>query len=261
MVAVPFSTLITGASSGLGVEFARLAAADRRDVVLVARSADKLDALAQTLTREHGVTATVLAHDLARPESIDRIVADLAARGLQVDVLINNAGFGTWGPFIETSIAKERQMIDVNVMAVTMLTKRLLPAMVSRERGRIMNVASTAGFQPGPLMAVYYATKAYVLSLSEALASEVAGTGVTVTCLCPGPTRTGFQARAEMGESRLFRSFSVMDAETVARRGYEGMQAGRRLVVPGLMNKITAQSSRFFPRRIVTGVVQRLNAS
>ena len=254
-------TLITGASSGIGERLAWLAAADRTDVVLVARRADKLQRLADALAREHNVRATVLAVDLARPDAADAIAAGLEARGIEVDVLVNNAGFGTWGPFSQTSMHDERQMIDVNVTALTVLTKRLLPAMLARRHGRILNVASTAAFQPGPLMAVYYATKAYVLSFSEALASELEGTGVTVTCLCPGPTETGFQSRAEMGRSRLFRTLSLMDAGEVARQGYDAMKAGRTLIVTGMMNKLTAQSSRFLPRRVITRATKRINSA
>jgi hypothetical protein len=252
------TTMITGASSGLGAEFARLAAADKSDVVLVARSVDKLNVIGAALERDHGVRATILAEDLAQPDCAGVIADALAARGIEIDSLINNAGFGTYGPFAETSLEEERQMIDVNIAALTMLMKRLVPGMVARRRGRILNVASTAAFQPGPLMAVYYASKAYVLSLSEALAEELAGTGVTVTCLCPGPTRTGFQARARMERSGLFKVLSVMDAATVARQGYAGMKAGRTLVIPGLLNKLTAQAIRFTPRRVAPKVVRAM---
>lgn len=253
-------TLITGASSGLGEQFARLAAADKSDLVFVARSADKLNALAEALARDHGIRVTVLVRDLSLPESIDAVDGDLRERSLEVDILINNAGFGTWGPFSETSAAEELQMINVNVTAVTLLTKRLVGGMIARRRGRILNVASTAAFQPGPLMAVYYATKAYVLSWSEAIARELEDSGVTVTCLCPGPTETGFQSRARMGRSRLFKTLSMMNAARVAREGYDGMNAGRRLVIPGLANKLTAQAPRFMPRRVVTRMVHRVNA-
>jgi len=253
--------LITGASSGLGERFARLAAADTSDVVLVARTAEKLNTLGERLTREHGVRAIVIPRDLSDPASAESIVSELGDRGVQIDVLINNAGFGTWGPFVETSPDEEHRMITVNILSLTLLTKRLLPGMVARRRGRVMNVASTAAFQPGPLMAVYYASKAYVLSLSEALANEVEGTGVTITCLCPGPTATGFQARAQMGRSRLFRAMSVMDADRVAREGYDGMNAGRAVVIPGLMNKVTAQANRITPRAVVRKIVRRLNSA
>jgi short-subunit dehydrogenase len=252
------ATLVTGASSGLGEEFARMAAADRSNVVLVARSLDKLNALAAALERDYGVRATVLAEDLADDDAPDVIADALAARHVEIDTLINNAGFGTYGPFAETSLADERQMIAVNIAALTMLTKRLVPGMVARRRGRILNVASTAAFQPGPLMAVYYASKAYVLSLSEALATELEETGVTVTCLCPGPTLTAFQARAGMQRSGLFKAMKVMDAATVAREGYEGMKAGRTLVIPGVLNRLGVQAIRVSPRSVVPKVVRAM---
>ena len=162
-------------------------------MVLVARSADRLASLASELSRAHGVNATVLAQDLSAPDAVEVIAGELAARQLTIDILVNNAGFGAYGPFATTPADEEARMLQVNVVALTMLTKRLLPAMIERRHGRVLNVASTAAFQPGPLMAVYYASKAYVLSLSEALSNETSGTGVTVTCLCPGPTETGFQ--------------------------------------------------------------------
>ncbi len=251
--------MITGASSGIGEEIAKLAAADKQDLVLVARSADKLEALGESLARAHGIRATVLAEDLSDPASIDVIADVLAARTIDVDVLVNNAGFGLWGPLVETNIDDQRRMLQVNVFALTMLTRRLLPLMVARGRGRVLNVASTAAFEPGPLMATYYASKAYVLSFSEALADELGGSGVTVTCLCPGPTETGFAARAGNQRSRLFALGLVMDAGSVARAGYEGMKAGRRLVITGLINKLVIQSLRISPRRLVTALVRKLN--
>ena len=252
------ATLITGASAGLGEEFARLAGADGSHAILVARSVDKLNAIAAALERDYGVRTTVLAEDLSDPDAPEVIAGALAGRGIAVDTLINNAGFGTFGPFASTSADEERRMIAVNVTALTLLTKRLAPGMIARGRGRILNVASTAAFQPGPLMAVYYASKAYVLSLSEALATELEGTGVTVTCLCPGPTRTGFQERAGMERSGLFKSLQVMDAAAVARAGYEGMKTGRTLVIPGLLNKITAHANRFAPRWLPPRIVRAL---
>jgi short-subunit dehydrogenase len=252
------TALITGASAGIGEELTRLLAARGANVILVARSADKLTALAGELGRAHGVQTHVLARDLADPASIGAICDDLTARGLDIDILVNNAGFGTYGRFVETSATEEAAMLQVNVVALTMLTKRLLPAMVRRRRGRILNVASTAAFQPGPLMAVYYASKAYVLSLSEALTNETSGSGVTVTCLCPGPTDTGFQDRARMRESKLFATLGVMTAADVARAGYEGMMAGRAIVVPGLTNKLGVQVLRISPRAVVRQVLRRI---
>jgi short-subunit dehydrogenase len=252
------TALITGASGGIGEALARLLAAAHIDVVLVARSAGKLSALAADLERAHGVRTFVLAQDLASPTAADAIAAELAGRGRNVDILINNAGFATYGRFAETPAAEEAQMIQVNITALTMLTKALLPAMLQRRHGRIMNVASTAAFQPGPLMAVYYASKAYVLSFSEALSNETAGSGVTVTCLCPGPTRTGFQDRARMQESKLFSTLSVASAADVARAGFDGMMAGRAIVIPGVTNKIGVQVLRLAPRALVRRAIRAM---
>jgi hypothetical protein len=252
------TALVTGASGGIGLALARLLAADGHDLVLVARSGDKLAALADELGAAHGVAVTVLPADLSRPEAPAELAAALDARGIAVDLLVNNAGYGLYGAFTETSFDAERAMIQVNVLAVTELTKRLLPAMVARGRGRILNVASTAAFQPGPLMAVYYATKAFVLSFSEALANELEGTGVSVTALCPGPTESGFQASAKMEASKLVRGKRLPSAEVVARAGYRALMSGRAVEVPGLANKVLVQSVRFLPRRTVTKVVRRV---
>jgi short-subunit dehydrogenase len=252
------TALVTGASGGIGEHLARLLAASGRHVVLLARSEDRLTALASELARAHRVPATVLVHDLAEPGAADRVADDLAARGIAVDILVNNAGFGVYGPFVRTDAAEEARLLQVNIIALTMLTKALLPEMVARGRGRVLNVASTAAFQPGPLMAVYYASKAYVLSLSEALSNETAGTGVTVTCLCPGPTHTGFQDRAQMRRSRLFSTMSVMPARDVAQAGLDGMLAGRAVVVPGLMNKVGVQVVRVSPRAAVRRFIRAL---
>jgi uncharacterized protein len=252
------TALITGASGGIGEALARLLAAGGADVVLVARSVGKLTALAEELSRGHGVRATVVSEDLSAADAAQRIARRLTEQNIAVDMLVNNAGFATYGPFIETSADEEAQLLQVNIVALTALTKQFLPAMVRRGRGRVLNVASTAAFQPGPLMAVYYASKAYVLSFSEALSNETEGTGVTVTCLCPGLTRTGFQARAQMHESKLFSTLNVMSAQDVARAGYDGMMAGRAIVIPGLSNKIGVQAIRFAPRALVRRLVRRI---
>lgn len=250
--------LVTGASSGIGRELAMLLAADRNDVILVARNKKKLEDLGRDLTAAFGVAVRVLACDLAKSSGPADIARELFAAGVKVEILVNNAGFGVYGPFSETDGVKELEMIQVNVAAVTHLTKLFLPPMLERRRGRILNVASTAAFQPGPLMAVYYATKAYVLSFSEALANELAGTGVTVTALCPGPTETEFQKKAGLEGTRLFTGPLVSDARSIARAGYDGMKRGRRLVIPGLGNKILAQTVRLAPRRLVTAVARRI---
>lgn len=246
------TALITGASSGLGADFARLFAKDGYELVLVARSEDKL----RELARDLGVKTTVIAADLSRPNAAADVVAQLGA--IEIDALVNNAGVGLAGAFIETDLQTELDMIQLNVVALTQLTKLLLPAMLQRGRGKILNVASTASFQPGPLMAVYYATKAYVLSFSEAIAEELRKTPVTVTALCPGPTATGFVAAANVSETRLFTLMPPMESEKVARIGYEAMKRGRRVVIPGVKNKLLAESVRVSPRRVVTTIVRKM---
>src|SRR5258708_1666497 len=252
------TALITGASSGIGLDLTRLFARDGWDVVLVARSKETLRTIAAELTSAHGIAAHVIVADLARPDAAADIVKMLTDSGLTIDALVNNAGLGLTGPFVETDLRGELEMIKVNVVALTHLTKLLLPGMVARKRGRILNVASTASFQPGPLMAVYYATKAYVLSFSEALAEELRHTGVTVTALCPGPTTTGFVAASGVGPSRLFTLMKPSSSAAVARTGYEAMKRGRRVVVHGLRNKLLVQSVRTSPRRLVTFIVRKL---
>jgi uncharacterized protein len=249
------TALVTGASGGIGEELARLFAADGHGLVLVARSRDKLARLAEELRSKHGVGARVLAADLARPDSPREIFEELQGAGVEVDALVNNAGFGSYGLFAETDLQTELELLQVNVVALTHLTKLFLPGMLARRRGYVMNVASTAAFQPGPLMAVYYASKAYVLSFSEALTNECGGTGVVVSALCPGPTETGFVAAAGMGDSKLF-DRAVMDARTVAVEGYRGMLAGKAIVIPGTRNNLLARSIGFFPRNLVTKVVR-----
>lgn len=195
--------------------------------------------------------------DLSKPEEITALHAELKERAVEVGMLVNNAGYGLYGPFTETDLQDELAMIDLNVRALTHLTKLFLREMVERKRGRIMNVASVAAFQPGPLMAVYYATKAYVLSFTEALENELRGTGVTVTALCPGATGTGFESRANLQQSKIFRR-GVMDVETVADIGYRGFLKGETVVVPGFKNKLLVGAVRFVPRKWVTSIVRRV---
>ncbi len=249
------TALVTGASGGIGEELARLFAADGHDLVLVARSRDKLARLAEELSGRHNVAARVLAADLARAESPREIFEELSGAGLTVDALVNNAGFGSYGLFAETDLKSELDLLQVNVVALTHLTKLFLPGMLARRRGFVMNVASTAAFQPGPLMAVYYASKAYVLSLSEALANECEGAGVVVSALCPGPTETGFVAAAGMQQSKLF-DRGAMTAREVAEAGYRGLLAGRTLVIPGFRNALLAHTVGMMPRKMVTKVVR-----
>jgi uncharacterized protein len=251
------TVLITGASSGIGLELSRLFAADRSNLVLVARSKDKLDQLADELRRAHGVEVHVLPKDLADPAAPKAIFDELGANGIQVDTLVNNAGFGASGPFVDILLQRQLEMIQVNVTALTQLTRLFLPSMIERKRGGVLNVGSTASFQPGPMMAVYCATKAFVLSFTEALVEEVVGTGVTVSCLAPGATETRFAATAGMSKSFLFRS-GMMDVRTVTRAGYRGFRAGKVLVVPGLKDKLIIFSLRLAPRAVVRKIAKRL---
>jgi short-subunit dehydrogenase len=247
--------LVTGASSGIGLELARVAASRGHDLVLVARGESALRGLAGELARDHGATAHVVVADLALSDGPGRVVEAVEALGLEVDVLVNNAGFGLYGDFLDTDLAIERDMIAVNVTAPTALAKRFAIPMARRGRGRILNVASTAAFQPGPRMAVYYATKAYVLSLSLALSVELAGTGVTVTCLAPGPVRTPFRERAQVSASRLFSGERGRQADEVARAGWDALERGRRLAIPGMLNRAGATAAQVLPSGLAARVV------
>lgn len=252
------TALITGASGGIGEGLARECAAAGMNVVLVARSEDKLEALADRLSAEHGITATPIASDLSDADAPATLKDALDRDGIAVDVLINNAGFATFGPFIDSDAGEELEEIQLNVTSLTHLSRLFMPGMVERGWGRVMNVASTAAFQPGPLMAVYYATKAYVLSFSEALSEEMRGTGVKVTALCPGPTVTGFQTRAAMEDSKLVLGRKLPDAATVAAAGFKAMMAGKPVYIHGLRNRLLAHSIRFSPRAVVRPMVKRL---
>jgi uncharacterized protein len=252
------TALVTGASGGIGLELARLLAGDGHDLVLVARSEGRLREVGEQLQTAHGITATVIAADLSEPNAARDLVEALRAASIEIDVLVNNAGFGLSGPFVEDDPQAQRDLLQVNVVALTELTRLLLPAMVARRSGRILNVASAAAFAPDPLAAVYGATKAYVLSLSEAIGEELRHSGVTVTALCPGPTQTGFSAAAGAGATRLYRKQKPMSSADVARAGYQGLHDGRRVVVTGLRNKLLVQSTRVSPRRVVTVVGRRL---
>ena len=245
--------LITGASGGIGLALARIFAREHYDLVLVARSESRLHEIAGELRSAHSIRVDVLARDLSLPDTIDEIHERTGA----VDVLVNNAGYGLYGPFVQFPIADDLNMMHLNMDALVALTKAYLPGMIDARQGRIMNVASTAAFQAGPLMALYYASKAFVLHFSEAIANELKGTGVTVTALCPGPTATGFQDRAALSEARLMRMGS-MSAKTVAEAGYRGLMAGRTIVIPGLRNRVMIQGVRFAPRKLVTAIARKL---
>lgn len=250
------TALITGASSGIGLDLAQLMAPDF-DLIITARNQIELEKIARDLEAAHGNHVHAISADLTLPESPQQIISEIERRGLTVDILINNAGFGMYGEFAQSDPKASLGMVDVNISALTSLTRMVLPGMIERKRGKIMNVASTAGFQPGPLMAVYYATKAYVIMFSEAIANELKGSGVTVTCLCPGATATRFVSRANMEESRLFKMGAMKSAD-VAQAGYKGMMAGKGMVIPGLLNKTFALSVRFSPRKLVTAISRSL---
>ena len=251
------TALLTGASSGIGRELAYCFAADGADLVLVARREEALHAVADELETEYGITAHVVPIDLANPEAPQTLLDQLAAEGITVDVVVNNAGFGARGAVAELDTQRQVDMVQVNVTALTHLTRLFLPGMLDRGHGGVLNVASTAAFQPGPNMSVYYATKAYVLSFTEGLAEEVRGTGVHVSCLAPGATDTEFVDRADMADTMLFKS-GAMDPASVARAGYKGFRANTTLVIPGAVNKLTAASVRFVPRPLARKIAQWL---
>lgn len=251
------TALITGASYGIGKELAELFAKDQINLVLVARSKDVLEKLAVDLKQTYSIDAEVIASDLSKPTAAYELYEQCQQKQISIDYLVNNAGFGLYGEFLNTDLQKEIDMIEVNIKSLMVLTKLFLPHMVERGEGKILNVASMASFQPGPLMAVYYATKSFVLHFSEALANELKGTGVTVTALCPGPTETMFGKRAGLDQSKLFQR-GVMDAKTVAKLGYRGFMAGKTIVIPGVMNRLSAFCIRFLPRSLVTRIVRQI---
>lgn len=249
--------LVTGASAGIGEALARRIARDGHPLLLVARRKERLEALAAELP----VPTRTIALDLMDRDAGDRLVAEVEATGRPLGVLVNNAGFGETGEFAMTRREKQVGMVDLNVRAVVDLTHRFLPGLIARRSGGVLNLASTAAFQPGPGMAVYYASKAFVLSFSEAISEEVRGSGVTVTALCPGPTTSEFGEVSGMDRSRIFRLASRMSAEDVADIGWRGFLAGRRVVVTGLQNKATAAAARFVPHRLLLPIVKRLQSA
>jgi uncharacterized protein len=256
------TALVTGASGGIGEDLARELAARQYNLVLVARSADKLEALGQELRQKYGIESTIIAMDLSRPDAAEHLTRELETRNLSIDVLINNAGFADYGEFWMLDANKTAQMLHLNITTLTMLSRALLPGMVARKRGKIMNVASTAAFMPGPLMSVYYASKNYVLALSEGLSEELIGIGVTVTALCPGPVETGFQARAEMQNSKLLNNpmNPMMTSKEVAKQGIAALERGQRVIIPGITNQFLAMIPRWMPRAFVPKMVKNAQA-
>ncbi len=254
------TALITGASAGLGLEYAKLFAADGHDLVLVARRRDRLEALAKELTEQRKVRVEVIDLDLSAPGAVAKLLAEVARLGLPIDFLVNNAGFGSNGLFAELPVARELEMVQLNIAALLELTRAVLPQMLARKSGRVLNIGSTAGFQAGPFMATYYASKAFVNSFTEALAYELRGSGVTATVSCPGPTATEFTAVAGTAHSALTK-LGESRADQVAREGYRAMHAGKRMVVHGLKNKLGTLSVRFSPRALVLAIAASLNRS
>jgi len=248
------TALITGASTGIGYELAKLFARDKYKLVLVARSGPRLAQVGEELREQHGIVVKTIPLDLGLPQASQNLFEETQREGIHVDILVNNAGYGKSGRFADIPPEEEYGQIQLNVTALTLLTKLYLGPMLKRRSGKIMNVASTAAFQPGPFMAVYYATKAYVLSFSEAIADELKGTGVSVTCFCPGATLTEFQKRAQTENSRLFKRLAPMDAKRVAEDGYRALMAGKTLAISGFKNWLVAESVRFAPRKVVTAI-------
>ena len=254
------AVVITGASSGLGIEFAKLAAAEGAKVVLIARSRPELKSVAAALDPS-GRSTVVLSLDLGVHDAGDLIARELEARDLYCQILVNNAGFGLYGDAVDLDRGRQLAMIDVNVGAATDLMLQFLPAMVARGSGAILNVASTAGLSPGPRMAVYFASKAYLISMSQALMQEVRKAGVTVTCLCPGPLRTPFLAHAGADRTALAKLIHKLETVDVARAGWKAMKARRTLCVPGFGSKVAIAVPRLMPRSLtiaITGFLQRI---
>jgi short-subunit dehydrogenase len=252
------TALITGASSGIGLAFANIFAKNKINLLLVARSEGKLSGLADELRKQHGITVELLSRDLSSATAAQEIADYCRTKTIAIEYLVNNAGFGDFGMFAESNWEKQLRMINLNIISLTFLTRLFLPEMIRNNHGKILNVASTAAFQPGPTMAVYYATKAYVLHFSEAIANELQGTGVSVTALCPGPTESGFQSAAAMQESKLVKGRKLPAAQEVAAFGYKALMSNKKVAIHGFMNYVMANSVRFVPRNLVVKILRSL---
>jgi hypothetical protein len=255
------TVLITGATGGIGYALAEIFARNGYNLALTGRKPEKLTSIKERWERQYNIDIKYCLKDLAISSTPDEIYQALRAEMIEVDILVNNAGFGLLGKFSQLGLADQLEMLQVNVTALTHLTRLFLPDMILRKRGKILNVASTAAFLPGPGMAVYYASKAYVLSFSAALSNELRSSGITVTALCPGPTNTGFQARAGMTQSNLLKRISVMSPEEVAAIGYRGLLKGKPVVITGHLNVLSAFSTRFISRRWLMNLVEKLHST
>ncbi|MBQ5323883.1 MAG: SDR family oxidoreductase [Oscillospiraceae bacterium] len=255
------TALITGASSGFGKEFAKIFAKDGYNLVITARSTDRLEKIKTQIEMEYGVDVFVVTKDLSLPSAPQEIFDFTQQKGVHIDVLVNNAGFGDLGDFAKSDLSRQQQMIDLNISALVKLTHLYLPAMLAKRDGKILNVASVAAFAPGPGMSVYYASKAFVLSFSDALSTELKGTGVTVTALCPGPVNTGFAATAGFKNSLLFSGKEDGKAAQVSRYGYRAMQKGKSVALPDLLCKAAAFGVRLVPRTVAKNVVYAVQSS
>lgn len=252
------TALITGASSGIGLELAKIHASKGDNLILVARSIEKMQTLKSELENSYKISVHLIKKDLSIHDAPKEVFDEVKKKNIAIDYLINNAGFGDYGMFYETSWTKEEMMINLNITALTQLTKLFVIDMLANKKGKIMNVASTAAFQSGPTMAVYYATKAYVLSFSEAIQNELEGTGITVTALCPGATESGFMDAANVGESKLFKGRKLPSSKEVAIYGYQAMMEGKTVAIHGFMNRVMAVSAQLFPRKMVVKMTRNI---
>jgi len=254
------TALVTGASYGIGLDLAECFARDGYSLILTARSADALKDVADKLSAQYKVAVTPVARDLGSPGGGTTLAKEIAAKGLSVDVLVNNAGYGIAGGMADSKAEEQLGMVDLNVRALLELTQIYWPVMLKNRRGGLLNVASTAAFQPGPLMATYYATKAFVLSLSEALWKEAEGAGVHVSCLCPGPTTSRFRERAGTGKTNLSKVGTPMSSMAVAKQGYRGFQKNTRVVITGARNRFLARAVPYLPRKTLLGIVHNMQS-
>jgi len=252
------TALITGASSGIGLEFARVFAKEKHNLVLVARSKGKLIELADELQKEYGIYVKVIVADLSKMDEVQRVYDTCKATNTEIEYLVNNAGFGAYGFFDECDWQKTEQMIDLNIKSLTKFCRLFIPDMVTRKYGKVLNIASTAAFQPGPTMAVYFASKSYVLLFSEALYNELKGTGVNVTCLCPGATESNFIKVAALENSNLFKNKNIPTSAEVALFGYKAMMKNKMTVIHGLMNYLMANAVRLAPRKLVVAIARKV---